>query len=231
MTFNPIWTKELIKAGFDRFIQENGRLPTAPEVDKTSYLPTARQIQRGFGGLKALRLALGYEDVDFGSGAHRSKLADRTNKRGRVSERELEEYLVKKFGEVYVHGEKRYGGGSNRADFIVFTPDGNFGIDVFFTDTLRDLQKNVNLKVDKYADYPSDVPLYFVCANVAITEDDIEYTISHMSKIALLPQLKVMGISGLQHELETRQRYADPNNFRPLLKVEAEPAMSVSNET
>lgn len=223
MTFETIWTKETIKKGFDRFISENGRLPTAPEIDHTAYLPTARQIQRSFGGLKTLRKELGYEDHDFGSGSFRSEQANRTNKRGRVSEKELEEFLVSKFGEVYVHGEKRYGKGSNRADFIVFTPDGNFGIDVFFTDTLRDFQKNINLKIEKYLDYPKDVHLYFVCANTAISEDDIQYTTAHMSKLKLLPQLKVLGLEGLNSELESMRRYEDPVNFKPLLVVTTEP--------
>lgn len=222
MGVDAVWTKELLKVGFERFIEENGRLPTAPEVDRTSYLPSARQIQRSFGGLKTVRKELGYEDVDFGSGTFRSEQANRTNERGRVSEKELEEFLVTKFGEVYVHGEKRYGKGSNRADFIVFTPDGNFGIDVFFTETLRDFQKNVNIKIDKYLDYPADVPLYFVCANAAISEDDIQYTIAHMGKLKLLPQLQVLGLEGLNNELESMSRYEDPVNFKPLLVVTTE---------
>jgi hypothetical protein len=50
----PKWNNENIKAGFDRFITENGRLPTAYEIDDCSYLPSARQIQRRFGGLSNL---------------------------------------------------------------------------------------------------------------------------------------------------------------------------------
>lgn len=57
------WTQEKLKIAFERYIAEYGRLPTAPEVDLTDYLPSSRQIQRSFGGLKKLRQALGYEDV------------------------------------------------------------------------------------------------------------------------------------------------------------------------
>jgi hypothetical protein len=37
----PIWSKDAIKEGFDKFIYENGRLPKAHEVDKSSYLPSS----------------------------------------------------------------------------------------------------------------------------------------------------------------------------------------------
>ena len=49
------WTTERIKDGFERFRKENGRLPIASEIDSLEYLPSARQIQRKFGGLEKLR--------------------------------------------------------------------------------------------------------------------------------------------------------------------------------
>ncbi|HEX8227064.1 MAG TPA: hypothetical protein VF572_04325 [Candidatus Saccharimonadales bacterium] len=118
-----VWTQEKLKIAFDRYIAEHGRLPTAPEVDQTDYLPSARQIQRSFGGLKKLREILGYADTDFGSGTHRSSLATRGNLKASVAERELQHQLADVFGEPYVHSEKYY------------------GIDVFTTETKHDLQK------------------------------------------------------------------------------------------
>ena len=47
------------KEGFERFVQENGRLPSAVEIDAIDYLPSSRLIQRKFGGLERLRGALG----------------------------------------------------------------------------------------------------------------------------------------------------------------------------
>ena len=74
-------------------------LPTAPEVDRTNYLPSARQIQRHFGGLKALRELLGYDDTDFGSGTSRSNIAIRGNLRAKEAERELEQEPSQLFGD------------------------------------------------------------------------------------------------------------------------------------
>jgi hypothetical protein len=45
---------EELRNGFEHFYQENGHYPTAPEIDRCKYLPSARQIQRNFGGLPKL---------------------------------------------------------------------------------------------------------------------------------------------------------------------------------
>ena len=105
---NKVWNEEKLKVAFDRFIAENGRLPTAPEVDKTEYLPSARQIQRRFGGLRQLRRLLNYEITDFGSGRSRSRIATGGNLRGKEAERELEQQLSELFGEAYLNSENYY---------------------------------------------------------------------------------------------------------------------------
>lgn len=79
MGYKSIWTIEKIKEGFERFEKENGRLPRALEVDSISYLPSARQIQRAFGGLVELRKLIGYEDNNFSAGKHRSKIGLESN--------------------------------------------------------------------------------------------------------------------------------------------------------
>ena len=147
---NTEWTIEKVKEGFNRFYTEHGRLPTSPEIDKIDYLPSSRQIQRKFGGLENLRAQLGYADTHFGKGKYRSAIATRVNSRGRIAEIELENVLRKKFGEVFVHTEKIFDDSKNRVDFFIYSPDGNFGIDIFYTDTMLDLQKNINIKIDKY---------------------------------------------------------------------------------
>ena len=154
-----MWTVEKIMEGFKKFELEFGRLPTAPEIDKLSYLPSSRQIQRKFGGLEKLREVLGYKDTNFGRGDYRTKIALRVNKKGRESEIELEKLLRNKFGEVFVHTERIFDDSKNRVDFYVYSPDGNFGIDVFYTGTIQDLQKNINLKIDKYLKFPSNFTL------------------------------------------------------------------------
>jgi hypothetical protein len=197
MTFREEWTKESIKEAFEKFVAVEGRLPTAPEIDKSDYLPSARQIQRKYGGLRVLRAELGYDVVDFGSGASRSSLATSNNVRSMEAERSLEKEFIALFGELFVHTEKLYGKGRNRVDFLVYTKSGNFGVDVFTTETQRDMQKNVNIKVDKYADFPLDIPLYFAVASLTLTDDDVHKACMNMSKLTKLPNLEVVTISEL----------------------------------
>lgn len=211
-----IWTREKLKIAFDRYIAEYGRLPTAPEVDQTDYLPSARQIQRSFGGLKKLREALGYEDTDFGSGSHRSNLATRGNLKASVAERELQLQLADIFGEPYVHSEKYYGKGRNRADFIVYTRTVIFGIDVFTTETKHDLQKNVAIKIDKYQDFPKEFPLFFVVVSTTLSDEDVRSAFAHMTKTSKLPNVRVVTTQELVRQTETYERYQNPPSFKSL---------------
>jgi len=207
------WNNASLKVAFDRYIAENGRLPTAPEVDNTDYLPSSRQIQRRFGGLRALREQLGYQDTDFGRGKHRSGLAKDNNIRGREAERELEKALIQYFGEPFVHTQKYYGEAKNRADFIVYTAKTIFGIDVFTTETKQDLQKNVALKIDKYSGYPKSLPLYFVVVSSLMSSDDIERAVAGMTKAQQLPNLTVTDTKGLILRVKDNTPYPLPAGF------------------
>ena len=213
MDDDKVWTPEKLKVAFDRYIAENGRLPTAPEVDKTDYLPSARQIQRRFGGLKALRTELGYETTDFGSGHNRSSIGTTSNLRAKEAERELEQQLSDLFGEAYVHSEKYYGRGRNRADFIIYTADGIFGIDVFTTETTHDLQKNVALKIDKYIDFPKSVILFFVVVSTNLDDTLVKRAADGMKKTALLPGLRIVTPQGLFEQVEDWRPYDLPSGF------------------
>lgn len=211
------WSKEKIKSAFDEYVKLNGRLPTAPEIDHSSTLPSSRQIQRKFGGLRALRAELGYEITDFGSGDFRSQIAKTHGRRGSDAERLLEQKLIDRFGELFVHTEKLYGQGKNRVDFFVYAQNSNFGIDIFTTETTRDLQKNINIKVDKYIDFPTDIPLYFALSSTLLTEIDVKKSLSNMSKLAKLPNLKVLALDQLYLEINKYAAISSPQ-FIPLGK-------------
>ncbi len=62
------WLIEEIKNGFERFLKENQRYPSAVEIDARNYLPIARQLQRRFGGVPEFRKLIGLEDLHFGKG-------------------------------------------------------------------------------------------------------------------------------------------------------------------
>ena len=166
------WTTQAIRDGFERFHREQGRLPTALEIDATPYLPSSRFIQYKFGGLEKLRGLLGYSDTHFGKGAFRSEIANRVNKRGRLAEIGLESLLRNRFGEVFVHGEKIFDTSKNRVDFYVYCPDGNFGIDVFCADSMRTLQSSVNIKMGKYLNFTEK--LYFVVLHETLKQPELD---------------------------------------------------------
>lgn len=204
---NGEWTIEKIKEGFERFRNENGRLPIAPEIDKLDYLPSSRQIQRKFGGLEKLRTVLGYQDTHFGKGAYRSEIANRSNTKGRDAEISLEKILREKFQEVFVHTERIFDDSKNRVDFYVYCPDGNFGIDVFYTETMRDLQKNINIKIDKYQKFPHQ--LFLVVGNNNFEQKELdEYMIS--KKKALPQNTTITTLKTLFEIIKNRRNYPNP---------------------
>jgi len=206
---NPIWTEKRLKDGFDRFVKENGRLPTAPEVDQSSYLPSARSIQRSHGGLRRLRGKLGYEDVDFGVGKHRTALANKANESGIAAEIKLEKILVERFGQVFVHTQRRYGDGKARFDFVVYTKKYTFGVDVFHTSTARDMQKNINLKMGKYGHIVEDYDLFFVVSSTSLDQKEITKTTINMSKINYRKNIFVIHIDKFISHLENYHPITD----------------------
>lgn len=195
---NGEWTIEKIK---------DGRLPIAPEIDKLDYLPSSRQIQRKFGGLEKLRTVLGYQDTHFGKGAYRSEIANRSNTKWRDAEISLEKILREKFQEVFVHTERIFDDSKNRVDFYVYCPDGNFGIDVFYTETMRDLQKNINIKIDKYQKFPHQ--LFLVVGNNNFEQKELdEYMIS--KKKALPQNTTITTLKTLFEIIKNKRNYPNP---------------------
>ncbi len=209
MSENITWTIEKIKEGFDKFFKENGRLPTSPEIDKLDYLPSSRQIQRRFGGLEAIRKDLGYSDVNFGRGDFRKQNSFKVGLRGKNSEQELEKLLQEKFGEVFVHSEKPFFYGTNkiRVDFYIFCPDGNFGVDIFFTENIRDLQKNINIKLDKYGDFKDK--LYFVLDGGLITQVDIDLYSDNKTK-KMNDNMEIITKENFLEIIKNKNIYKDP---------------------
>lgn len=204
---NQIWTLDSIKEGFERFRMENGRLPTAPEIDGLDYLPSSRQIQRRYGGLEELRRVLGYEDVHFGRGVFRGAISSRVGIRGRDAEITLEKNLIEKFGEVFVHTEKMFGNSKNRVDFYVYSPDGNFGVDIFYTDTFHNFQKNINIKAGKYGDFKQE--LFFVVGNSNFSQTEADQCVA--SRVSTLPSnIKVVTLETFLHILRKKRSYPNP---------------------
>lgn len=183
------WTKEKIKAGFEKFFQQFGRYPTSEEIDSFPDLPSSRQIQRAFGGLVNLRKEFGLEIINFGAGKNRSEIAKTVTHRGYYIERDLESALVKHFGEYFVHIEKPlnkyYKQDSlnqlrikSRADFFIYAHNYNFCIDVFYARNYRNLVGIINTKQKKYSDLTIDV--YLINANENQNNDITKESITRL---------------------------------------------------
>lgn len=202
-----LWTEEKIKIGFERFLHEFGHIPSAHEVDLTRYLPSSRFIQMRFGGLEKLRHSLGYLNTHLGKGVFRSEIASMSNLRGRNSELALEQMLIDKFGEVFVHTEKMFSTLKNRVDFYVYTPDGNFGVDVFYTNHMKSLQCNVNIKMSKYTNFTE--PMYFVVANKELSQEELDRYSEH-KKNAFSENIKLVALDTFINLIQGMDTYATP---------------------
>ena len=186
------WTKENILDGFNKFFEENSRYPTVEEIDEYVYLPSSRQIQRSFGGLKNLRKELGLPIINFNSGENRSRISHEIFKRGIKGEREIEKILIDYFGEYFVHIEKplfKYFENTAtfkdklRADFFIYHKHGVFCIDVFFAKNKNMINGNLNIKKKKYDGIK--IKTYFVVLSdkIEFSTDLIENTIKRKKNL------------------------------------------------
>lgn len=174
MARGEIWPLERIKKGLELFRNEYGRYPTATEFDDYPHLPRAKTAERKFGGLIELRKKLGLSTAsDLRTGAYRSELASKINKRAYAEERKVYEFLVKQFGREFVHREYFYTDDHRtRADFFVYDGSNGFCIDVFYAASVRNLTGCLNIKLNKYAnaDEILSYPVVFLQMNPEIDQ-------------------------------------------------------------
>ncbi len=190
------WSIEELEQGLKHFYAEHGRYPTATEVDADPYLPSARSIERRFGGLVALRkkLSLGVE-YDFRAGAHSSQRAHLINARAHRVEQTIYAFLVKHFGKEFVHREYFFTDDHRtRADFFVYDAHKGFCVDVFYPNSPRNLTGCLNIKLSKYNGMQNffPYPLIFLQMNEEISQDVLERILSRKER-KLSPNQHLMG--------------------------------------
>jgi hypothetical protein len=186
------WTHDELRDGMEEFYKEHGRYPTGPEVDKYSYLPSARSIERSFGGLIALRDALKLTGQnDFRTGAYSAERAHTIGDRANKTEQIVYEFLTEKFGKELVHREYFFADDARtRADFFVYDASGNFCVDVFYPSNYRNLTGCLNSKLQKYtAERLGNYPVIFLQMNPDISQKEVD----------LLIQRKQNGLSKGSH--------------------------------
>lgn len=200
------WTLEELKSGFEKFKEEYKRLPTSREIDKLSYLPTSRSIQRTFGGLEVVRKKLGYDIHHFGKGAYRSEIATTINAAGLKVEQYLEKFLVSMFGEPFVHTEKRIGTYKQRVDFFVYNASRNFAIDVFLPKDMFSMASEINIKWKKYHDIDTEI-IFVVSGNYP---QDLVNKIVRNRKNKLPKNITVQNIETLKMRMGNYKPYPNP---------------------
>jgi len=186
------WTEEEILAGLSHFYKKHKRYPTAVEIDDYPYLPSARSIQRSYGGLVALRKKLLPNEVsDYTTGEYRKNIARKADARAKAYEEEFYYYLTKYFKEVSIHEHKVIRPGNVNSDFYIYLND-NIGIviDLFYAQDLRTLLKIVNIMLKRYALVKQDTYL-IVVGNINITNVSIRKSLYNRIN-PLPPNIKVV---------------------------------------
>jgi hypothetical protein len=207
-----LWTNENIKTGIELFVATHSRMPTARDFDRTDYLPSARQIQRNFGGIPTLRQTLGYGKLDFTKGDLRKIISTKASSDGILAEEYLEPLLIAKFGEPYVHTQKRYNKGTkNRYDFFIYAKSFCFGIDVFSTGRAEYISTNVRHKIQKYK--LNNIPVIFVALGTNYSNDDIARAEKSLPELINHPTMKIMNEQQLLTYVESLDSLRTPEYF------------------
>lgn len=201
-------TFKSLRLGFQRFYDENGHFPSANEIDLCGYLIKSRSIQRSWGGLPNLRNLMGMDITDYGRGATRATIAERIGKRGFSGESDFEKILVTKFGEIFVHTQKRID--NINVDFFIYSPDQTFGIDVFYYETDHDLKGIINIKQKTYEHFPYTV--VFIPMNNKKNQKELDEILSKKDK-SLPIHCKLFSIDYFTEWINGFGRYPDPRNM------------------
>ena len=179
------WTLEELKVGLQHFYKEYSHYPSSSEVDRYGYLPSARSIERSFGGLVKLRKKFGLGDVDLRTGEHSSQRARTINRRAHLVEREVYDFLTNRFGKEFVHREYFFTDDHRtRADFFVYEGSEGFCVDVFYPNSLRNLTGCLNLKLNKYkgAETLLPYPVIFLQMNRELSQDALDRLLERKEK-------------------------------------------------
>lgn len=176
------WTLDELRAGFEHFYKEHSRYPTAHEIDAYTYLPSARSIERRFGGLVALRTLLKLRsDYDLRTGTHSSTRAKTINARAHKTEQTVYEFLIKNFKKEFVHREFFFTDDKRtRSDFFIYDSHGGFCVDVFYPKDRRNLIGCLNNKLLKYkTNDMRQYPIVFLQMNPDLNQDILNAVIKN----------------------------------------------------
>lgn len=182
------WNMQSIGEGLEKLISTMGRMPTATEIDAYEGLPSARQMQRRFGGIMAVRKQLGYKEIRLDNGMVRSEVAREIGLRGLALENMVYQELKERFSDVCVHQQRPVGSTKLRLDFYVFSPSGNFGVDVFTAKNINSLKTNMRYKKRRYSSFRGKLYLVYDCPTTV--EKTIDGAVVLLSLAEFLEEVK-----------------------------------------
>ncbi len=186
------WKLEELRAGLENFNAKHGHYPTAPEIDTHPYLPSARTIERKFGGVIGLRKTLGLNtQSDMREGAHSSNRASTINAQAREVKKEVLTYLSKLYGGQSIHSNFSFTDDKRtQVDFFVQDGSGGFCVDVLYPSDRRNLIGCLNSKITKYKGLQmNQYPVIFLQINKDIDQLILDSVIKNKKKKLLVGQL------------------------------------------
>lgn len=197
------WSIDDIKEGVGHFVELFKRYPTAHDFDTFDYLPSARTIQRSYGGLESLREVLGLGQViNFTKGISGSENAGKNYKRAVQYEEEFYNFLISKIPEVRVHEHKIIRPGHICCDFFIYTgKEGGVVIDLFYAKDKYSLGIIIRTKEKRYKDLKLQT-FFISIGNPELKQILIEGMVEN--KKELLPKhIKVFEESYFKKNIET----------------------------
>ncbi len=177
------WTLDEIKTGINHFKSVNGHYPRAQDFNEADYLPTARLIERNFGGLPKFREMLNLPmQSDLTKGEYRSNIAKKRQNEARIYEEKFYGFLTSVLPELNVHEHKVVRPGNVCCDFFVYTSDSSgFVIDLFYAQDINSVRGVVDYKIKRYKNVTHKTYLVLV-NNLQVTQTSIDSLLSRKKK-------------------------------------------------
>lgn len=156
------YTKERLDEMILAFYKKHGHAPTTNDFDTNKDLPSSCVLYANYKNHEEMRKKLKLPKIKIDKPA--------INRRASESEKDIKEMLISRFGEMFVHEEKKYGV-ILRCDFFVYCSE-NFMVDVFYAKDIYSLGGVINIKQKKYA--KAGCRVVFLSANKEIDQKTID---------------------------------------------------------
>jgi hypothetical protein len=169
-----------IQQKIEKFYQENQRYPLARDFDNTAYLPSARTIQRKYGGLVALKKDMGLTETDARTGTQRVDKAKAINERNNKIEAQFTKDLKNKMDVRNIHHPYApFDDSKINIDYLLFHPTEKkaVGLELFYPEDRHSFYGCLNIKQHKRQCldqlHGHDTKFYYVVTNRNITPKQV----------------------------------------------------------